>query len=196
MSLTSLEVIPLVSPGALTLQIYTPLSHHITSLITRSASVQTMQTYMIKFNFLCCALISEAQRTGQHSSIHFHLYKLKGHQDNILLILYFCKNDHIMKMKEEQPKKKFSYLNKTTNSYCTKHLFKRFIQVLQLKKQKTKPPKKQKKQNKSHLGSSWGELTVLDGNLPFLVLCSQYRLVASSFLDHSAYCPVTVWTVI
>lgn len=97
-----------------------------------------------------------------------------------------------MKMKEEQPKKKVhSYLNKTTNSYCTKHLFKRFIQVLQLKKQKTKPQK-----NKSHLGSSWGELTVLDGNLPFLVLCSQYRLVASRFLDHSAYCPVTVWTVI
>lgn len=42
-------------------------------------------------------------------SIHFHLYKLKGHQDNILLIFHFCKNDHIMKMKEEQ-KKKFSQL--------------------------------------------------------------------------------------
>lgn len=146
MSLTSLEVIPLVSPGALTLQIYTPLSHHITSLITRSASVQTMQTYMIKFNFLCCALISEAQRTGQHSSIHFHLYKLKGHQDNILLILYFCKNDHIMKMKEEQPKKKFTVIWTKLPIHIVPSIYlKDLYRCFSLKNKKQNPQKNKKK---------------------------------------------------
>lgn len=145
MSLTSLEVIPLVSPGALTLQIYTPLSHHITSLITRSASVQTMQTYMIKFNFLCCALISEAQRTGQHSSIHFHLYKLKGHQDNILLILYFCKNDHIMKMKEEQPKTKSSVIWTKLPIHIVPSIYlKDLYRCFSLKNKKQNPQKNKK----------------------------------------------------
>lgn len=37
---------------------------------------------------------------------------------------------------------------------------------------------------------------VLDGDLALSVFCSQYRLIASSFLGYSSNCSLTVWTVI
>lgn len=54
MSLISLSESPVVSPGASTVQKYTPLSHHITSLITKSASVhrQTRKRTQLAFCFL------------------------------------------------------------------------------------------------------------------------------------------------
>lgn len=37
---------------------------------------------------------------------------------------------------------------------------------------------------------------ILDGDLALTVLGSKYRLIASSLLNHSAHCPLTVWAVI